>query len=201
MKDDELELWKQQWQRRPDVVIDLIRRVEREAVQMRMGWLALVAPAAVATVVTVLVAMKPNVGGILFAAGLWLIMGIGVWLGKRSQKGLWAPAAETTAAYLELSIERCRRTQRGLRFWRLFPFFFAVTAFVLFGVYKGLKEKGALETTEDYWIVAATFLWTICVQGFVLYVLWRHGRKMQVELEYLLNLQRQLRASQQGEPN
>jgi hypothetical protein len=142
--------------------------------------------------------MKPNVGGILFAAGLWLIMGIGVWLEKSSQKGLWTPAAETTAAYLELSIERCRRTQRGLRFWRLFPFFLAVTAFVLFGAYMGLKEKGALETTEDYWIVTATFLWTICVEGFVLYVLYRRGRKMQGELEYLLNLQRQLRPTQQG---
>jgi hypothetical protein len=199
MRDDELEMWRQQWQGRPEVVIELIRRVERETTQMRLGWLALLLPAAVVTGVTVLVAIKPNVGGILFAAGLWLIMGIGVWLGKRSQKGLWLPAAETTAAYLELSIERCRRTQQGFRFWRLFPLFFAVTAFVLFGVYNGLKEKGALETTEDYWIVAATFLWTICVEGFVLYVLWRNGRKIQVELEYLLNLQGRLRATQQGE--
>jgi hypothetical protein len=126
-------------------------------------------------------------------------MGIGVWLGKRSQKGLWTPAAETTASYLELSIERCRRTQEGLRFRRLFPFFFGVNAFVLFGVYMGLEEKGALKTAEGYWIVAATFLWTICGQGFLLYVLCRKGRKMQGELEYLLNLQRQLRATQQGE--
>src|SRR5215510_1499636 len=102
MKDDELELWRRQWQGRPEVVIDLVRRVERETVKMRMGWLAYFAPGAVAAVATVLVATKPSIGGVLFVSGLWLIMGIGLWLGKRSQKGLWAPAAETTAAYLEL---------------------------------------------------------------------------------------------------
>src|SRR5262245_58813252 len=106
MKDDELEMWRQQWQGRPEVVIDLIRRVERETAQMRIGRLAWWAPAAVATVTSVLVAMKPTISGVLFTAGLWLFMGIGGWFVRKNQKGVWTPAAETTAAYLELSIER-----------------------------------------------------------------------------------------------
>jgi hypothetical protein len=198
MRDDELELWREQWRGQPAVVIDLIRRVERETVQMRMGRLTLLVPAAVATVATVLVAMKPNTGGVLFVAGLWLFIAITAWLVKRNLRGVLTPAAETTAAYIELSIERCRRVKRGYRFGRVLGFL--ITAFVLFGVYAGLSAGGALKTTASYWILAATFLWTICVVEFAMFLQRRNVRKSQVELEYLLNLQRQLHAAQQGEP-
>jgi len=197
MIDDELELWRKQWRGQPAVVIDLIRRVERETFHMRLGRLALLAPTAVATVVTVLVAMKPNTGGVLFVAGLWLFMGITAWFVRRNQRGVWTPAAETTAAYLELSIERCRRVENDWRVGRVLSIL--VTAFVLFGVYKGMSASGVLKNTASYLIVAATFLWTICVVGYALFLNRRKVRKTQVELEYLLNLQRQLHGGQQGE--
>ena len=197
MRDDELDLWRKQWRGQPAVVMDLIRRVERETVQMRTGWVTLLVPSAVATVATVLVAMKPNTGGVLFVAGLWLFIGITAWLAKRNLRGVWTPAAETTAAYIELSIERCRRVKRGYLVGRTLGFF--ITAFVLFGVYEGLSAGGALKTTASYWILAATFLWTICVVEFAMFLQRRKVRKMQVELDYLLNLQRQLRVAQQGE--
>jgi len=197
MIDDELELWRKQWRGQPAVVIDLIRRVERETFQMRLGRLALLAPTAVATVVTVLVAMKPNTGGVLFVAGLWLFMGITAWFVRRNQRGVWNPAAETTAAYLELSIERCRRVEKDWRVGRVLSIL--VTAFVLFGVYKGMSTSGVLKNTASYLIVAATFLWTICAVGYALFINRRKVRKTQVELEYLLNLQRQLHGGQQGE--
>src|SRR5262249_33436883 len=133
MRDDELDLWRKQWCGQPAVVMDLIRRVERETVQMRMRWVTLLVPAAVATVATVQVATKPNTGGVLFVAGLWLFIGITAWLVKRNLRGVWTPAAETTAAYIELSIERCRRVKRGYIVGRTLGFF--ITAFVLFGVY------------------------------------------------------------------
>jgi len=197
MRDDELDMWREQWLDQPAVVIDLIRRVERETAQMRMGGLTLLAPAAVATVLTVLVAMKPNTVGVLFAAGLWLFMGIWGWIAKRNMRGIWSPAAETPGAYLELSIERCRRTDRGWRIGRVLAVL--ITAFVLFGVYELISAAGALKTTASYLIVAAVFLWTICIVGSVLlFVQLRIARKMRTELEYLLNLQRQLNTGQQG---
>jgi len=197
MKDDELELWRHQWQGQPAVVIDLIRRVERETAEMRFGWLLFFAPASVAAVATVLVAMKPNTGGVLFAAGLWLFIGIASWFVKRNSRGVWTPAAETTAAYLELSIERCRRKERDYRFGRVLAVL--ITAFVLFGSYEGLNARGALKTMASHWIVAATFLYTIGVVGFALFVQHRKRRQTQAELEYLLNLQRQLRLRPDGE--
>ena len=197
MKDDELELWRQQWQGQPAVVIDLIRRVERETAEMRFGWLLFFAPASVAAVATVLVAMKPNTGGVLFAAGLWLFIGIGTWFAKRNSRGVWTPAAETTAAYLELSIERCLRKERDYRFGRVLAVL--VTAFVLFGVYEGLNARGALKTTASYWIVGATFLYTIGVVGFALFVQHRKRRKTQRELDYLLNLQQQFHLPPDGD--
>ena len=197
MKDDELELWRQQWQGQPAVVIDLIRRVERETSEMRFGWMVFFAPTSVAAVATVLVAMKPNTRGVLFAAGLWLFIGIASWFVKRNSRGIWTPAAETTAAYLELSIERCRRKERDYRFGRVLAVL--ITAFVLFGSYGGLNARGALKTMSSHWIVAATFLYTIGVVGFALFVQHRKRRQTQAELEYLLNLQRQLRLRPNGE--
>src|SRR5262249_561792 len=44
MKDDELEIWRRQWHSQPDVPIDLIRKVERQTVYMKLQRLALIAP-------------------------------------------------------------------------------------------------------------------------------------------------------------
>jgi hypothetical protein len=122
-------------------------------------------------------------------------MAIGVWLAKRSQKGLWVPAAETTAAYLALSIDTLQTNATGLAFLAALSNLFVVTGVRLFRGVSGPQREGCIGNYEGYWIVAATFLWTICVEGFVMYVLWRRGRNMQVELEYLLNLQSLLRAA------
>jgi hypothetical protein len=68
-----------------------------------------------------------------------------------------------------------------------------VTAFVLVGVYGGLKNAGALKTALGYWITVATFVWTVAVVAFaMIFGPYRMKGKTQAELEYLLTLQRQL---------
>lgn len=173
-------------------MVDLIRRVERETVRMRMGNLALLAPVLLASVFSVFVVVSRSIWGILFAAGLWLIMGLAGWFLKRAQQGIWTPAAETTTAYLELSIKRCGRPQKDLRGSLRFSGF--MTVFVLVGVYGLLHNLGVLRNAVAYWIVAATFLWTIAVMGFVMFGLYKGLKKRQSELDYLLDLQRRLRA-------
>ena len=74
-----------------------------------------------------------------------------------------------------------------------------VTAFVLFGAYEGLKSHDVLKTTASYWIVGATFLYTIGIVGFVLFVQHRKRRKTQRELDYLLNLQQQFHLPPDGD--
>jgi hypothetical protein len=193
MSDDEMEMWRQQWQGQPAVAVDLIRRVERETVEMRMAWFPLFAPAAVGFVATVFVAMSPSLGGILFVAGLWLLVAFTLLFIKWNYKGAWTPHAETTTAYLELSILRCRRKLRGFRVGRVMAVL--STAWALVGVYGSLKNVGALKTAPGFWIAAAIFVWTIGVVAFVMH---RIKVKTQAELEYLLTLQRQL-LRQEGE--
>jgi len=198
MSDDEMEMWRKQWQGQPSVVVDLIRRVERETVEMRMVWFPFFAPAAVGAVATVLVALHPSLWGFLFILGLWLFGAFTLVFVKWNFKGAWTPQAETTAAYLELSILRCRRKLRDDRVGRviavLLPAFVLVG--VLGGVYDLLKDAGALKTAGDYWIVAGTFLWTsLLIIGIVVFILFNQRRirtKTQAELEYLLTLQQQL---------
>src|SRR5262245_34158490 len=191
MRDDDWEVWRRQWQGQPDEVVDLIRRVERETVQMRMGNLALLAPVLVASVFSVFVLVVRSIWGIFFAAGLWLIMGLAGRFLKRAQQGVWTPAAETTTAYLELSIKRCGRPLQDFRGSLWFSGF--MTVFVLVGVYGLLHGLGVLRNAVAYWIVAASFLWTIAGMGFVMFVLHQSAKRRQSELDYLLDLQRRLR--------
>src|SRR5262250_550559 len=99
MRDDDWEVWRRQWQGQPDEVVDLIRRVERETVQMRMGNLSLLAPVLVAFGFSVFVVVVRSSWGALFAAGLWVIMGLAGMFLRRALRGVWTPAAETTTAY------------------------------------------------------------------------------------------------------
>jgi hypothetical protein len=201
MRNDELEeweVWRRQWQGQPTVVVDLIRRVDRQTSEMRLGRLALLAPLGVNIVATGLVALSPSVEGIVFVSVLWLVGGFVGWFVRWNQRDVWTPEAETTTAYLDLAIKRCHRTLRDLRVgsW-LAPL---VTAFVLFGVYSFMNNSGVLDNAVGFWITVATFLWTIGVVGFAMFFgPYRSAKKTQAELEYLRNLQQQLRSRLEGE--
>ena len=53
---------------------------------------------------------------ILLACGVWVFIIIGWRFMIQNMKGVWAPVSETTAAYLDLSVERCRRKLVNFRF-------------------------------------------------------------------------------------
>ena len=190
MTDDELEIWRRQWHSQPAVPIDLIRRVERQTVYMRLARWSLLAPTAVSVGTSVIAALDGRIDAIVFAVGMWLFVAIGWWFSELNTRGIWAPAAETTAAYLELSIERCRRQLKDYRFGRVMALL--ITAFVLIGLYQGLKSRGALETASQYWVTGATYVFTVAVVSFAMFLQNQKRKKTEAELTYLLNLQRQL---------
>ena len=191
MKDDELEGWRREWQAQPAITMDLIRRVERETVTMRWDRFILLAPAAVAFGTTILAALNPRIDAIVFAAGMWIFMAAVWWFLIQNRKGIWGPSSETTAAYLELSIERCRRKLKDFRFGRvLSPF---ITAFVLAGVWQGMVSQGRLESAEVYWILIPASLFTIGVVALAMSAQNKQRKKTEAELEYLLDLQRRLK--------
>jgi len=191
VKDDELDGWRREWQAQPAVTMDLIRRVERETVTMRWDRLLLLAPAAVAFGTTVIAALNPRIDAIVFAAGMWIFMASSWWFLVRNRKGIWGPSSETTAAYLELSIERCRRKLKDFRFGRvLSPF---ITAFVLVGVWQGFASQGRLESAEGHWTLITASLFTIGVVALAMSAQNKQRKKTEAELEYLLDLQRRLK--------
>jgi hypothetical protein len=191
MTDDELEVWRRQWQAQPSVTLELIRRVERETVYLRHERLGLLAPGAVGVGTIILAVVTRQAVAILLAVGTWLFIGIGAWFMANNRRGVWAPAAETTDAYVELSIERCRRTLKYYRFNRVLAVF--LTAFVLVADYQLLKGLGALETTGSSWTVAGAFLLSIAMVVLAMSAEDKKRKKTETELAYLLNLQRQIR--------
>jgi hypothetical protein len=195
MKDDELEVWRRQWRGQPQVPIDLIRKVERQTVYARIGLLTNVLPLLIAVVTMVGAYENPNPLSILFACGLWVFIFVGWLFGVRNSKGTWAPAAHTTAAYVELSIARCRSYLNSFRFTVVMSIL--LTAFVLVGMYEMLSTAGKLQTRANYETVAFSFLWTIGVMSFVVFLLDRKRRKTKIELDYLLDLQHKLENGQE----
>lgn len=195
MKDDELEVWRRQWHTQPQVPIDLIRKVERQTVYARLGLLAHVVPLSIAIIATVGAFTNPNRISILIASGFWLFIVVSWLFFIRNSKGTWGLAAQTTAAYVELSIARCRSYLHSFRFMLVFSIL--VTVFVLVAVYEGLSSAGRLQTRESYEAVAFNFLWTIGVMSFVVFVLDRKRRKTKIELDYLLDLQHKLETGQE----
>jgi hypothetical protein len=109
---------------------------------------------------------------------------------NQNMKGIWAPVAETTAAYIALSIERCSRKLTSLRFDMAFSVL--LTVFSLLMVYEVLASAGALRTSSSFMFMYAAFLLAIAAVGFLLLTQLRTRRKTESELAYLLELQRRL---------
>jgi hypothetical protein len=190
MKDDELEVWRRQWHSQPAVPIDLIRKVERQTVYMKLQRFALILPVLIGIATVVAAILLKTAPVILLAVGVWVFIILGLVFQYQNEKGVWSPAAETTSAYLELSIARCRKKLNDIRY--TFVFAPLLTLFVLVVDYQILASYGVLRTTGDLKKVAAGFLFAIGVVGVVMLLMLATRKKVKQELDYLLNLQRQL---------
>ena len=190
MKDEELNMWRREWRTQPAVPIELIRKVERQTVYMRLGKWVLILPLSILLATTVGAVIHPTPINIILTIGMWLFTLIIGAYDTRKRKKLWAPAAETTAAYVELSIERCRHQSEQLRVVKVaIPL---MTAFILFALYRIFVESGKFESPTAYWIMIASLAWSSCPIWFVFIVMGRAERKARAELEYLLNLKSQV---------
>jgi hypothetical protein len=191
MKDDELEIWRQQWNSQPAVPIDLIRKVERQTIYMKLEHISLILPGLIGVATIVAAIRVPTLPWILLAIGIWCFNIIGGVLQIRNSKGAWTPAADTTAAYVALSIARCHARLKSIRLFYVFAPL--LTAFVLAVVYQIIASYDGLKTTRDYLIMIGGFVYAAAIVGFVTWLMSSKGKKIQAELTYLMNLQRQLR--------
>jgi hypothetical protein len=121
--DVELDRWRQQWQGgqedaiQADAADALRRRVLRDTRQI---WLGLIVPILVTVVIGGGIALRALRSGqavdVVLAVEGWLFIVV-VWVGSlRIARGTWRPLADTTAAFIDVSIRRCEANLRGVSF-------------------------------------------------------------------------------------
>jgi hypothetical protein len=184
--DNELQEWRRHWHAQPSVPMDLFRKVEDGTTHMRHLRVAEI-------LVTVFMGggtlawavFHPSTNWILLASGTWLAI-IMAWIySLRSTQGIWAATAPTTAAYLDLSIRRCRWKMRNARYDTVQGVL--LSAFVLVIDYRVISEmKGA---APSIWLFVGLFmLFSVPLAVFFN----SNRRKAEAELTYLLDLQQQM---------
>jgi len=184
--DAELESWREQWQSKAAVPVDLRRRVERQTLWMK---LALVGDLLVTVVigggVLWLAAQSQETDMFVLAGMTWVFIAaawaFALWVNHRN----WSPSELDTAAFVDLSIRRCRGRLAAVRFGVVL--FVTEIVFCLAWIYQHDPQGhrallpwllfGSIEI-DIAWFFTAVFT------GFVLW----YRRKKRAELEYLLGL-------------
>jgi hypothetical protein len=191
--DDELREWMADWQAEPEPapeVRDAIRRrVKRQSLKMALATAGemLFALAMLAFVIVSAYA-RPTALNIVAMGGLALLilwsMGYSLW----SLRGTWRPSAETTAAFLALSILRCHRRLRTLRAgWWLLALELAI---MIPWLYLGLNSDSSRSPAAGDYAVAAGAL--VYLTGIVVAFLIGGERKVRRERAELEEMRRGL---------
>ena len=107
--DTELDVWRREWQSETAVPADLRRRVERQSRWLRIGIAAdILVTVLIGGGVLVLAARSPLPDMLLLAAVTWSFIAAAWAFRLTITRGLWSPSAVNTAAFVDLSIKRCR---------------------------------------------------------------------------------------------
>lgn len=190
MIDSELDNWRRQWQagHEPDHHVwaaNLKQRVARQSGLQRLG---MVFPVLVTGVIGGgMLARALRTGqsaDIVFAVEAWLFILV-VWAGSLwIARGTWRPFGETTAAFVALSIRRCRANLRAVPLAIvLYVCQLVIAVFMKAQYVSGLS---AVLTSTPTIILGGLGVPAILVGG-----IW-FARRQRAELERLLELERQL---------
>ena len=130
----ELDAWRQQWQSGVTVPLDLRRKVERQSRLMKMNLIAeILVTISIGGAVTGWAARSPDAGVILLAVGTWVYITIAWTFGLIVNRSSWSPSEQNTAAFIDLSVRRCRGSLAAV--WFGAGMFLFQVAFVLGCVY------------------------------------------------------------------
>jgi len=190
--DVELEIWREQWQRDTAVPVNLRRSVERQSRLMKIGLLA-------DTVVTIVMgggttawalrSTDPDVA--LVAVATWVFLAAAWVFVLTVNRGLWAPSALDTAAFMDLSVRRCQSALTTI--WFAGALFLCEVAFGLGWGYKH-SVQGHARLGNWLWFSSLRIdtVW-ICTVAFFGAMVWYRGKK-RAELTSLLKLRREMTA-------
>ena len=187
--DSELEGWRRQWQTDEVIPHDLRQRVERETRNLRRGIYAQIAVTAVmggGSAGWAMVSQRPL--AVALAAGIWFFIAIAWATSLGLSRDIVRPSAATAAAFLDLSIRRCRRRLQGLTAQAVL--YVLILAFDLVWIYHFVSETQPMDPWA--WLTSRRMfvVWTITAVLAAVAVWYR--RRILGELRNLLNLRRQL---------
>jgi hypothetical protein len=190
--DVDLEKWRRQWQggaagaSRGHEVERLRRRALRETSWIKLG---MIAPVLVTVLIGGGVVLRALRSGetvdVVLAVESWIFI-VALWVGSLAiARGTWRPLADTTTAFVDVSIRRREANLRGATF--------GAWAYVL----QFLIQTVVMSIATSAEAVAVLTSWPVIVLGwvgvpsFLVGVYW-FRRRQRAELERLLELKRQL---------
>lgn len=196
--DDELRTWMEDWRveakevAAPDAaarIAALARSVRRRSLGLKLLTAAEVCFAAgMLAALAGVAARERTPADVATMAGLGLLTIWALAFALWNRRGLWAPSAETSAAFLDLALRRCRRRRRGLAAgWALLA---AEVALFAPWIHHRL-HLGAPPTTEE---ALAAYGFLAMVAGTAAVILLWLGRRTRRELAELEGLARGLGA-------
>jgi len=183
--DAELETWRREWQSEAAVPLDLRRRIERQSRWMRI----MIAADILVTIVIgggaiALAVLAPQRDFLVLAAATWLFLAAAWAFRLSSSRGLWAPAAKDTAAFVDLLVRRCRAKLAATAFGA--ALYACEMAFCLGWIYRHAAVKTPLAEWLLFGSASIDVVWAITLAFFGLLVWYR--RRKRAELEWLRSL-------------
>jgi hypothetical protein len=182
--DSELETWRREWQSEAAIAPDLRRQVERQSRWLRMGIAAdILVTIVIGGGVLGLAVRSPQPDMLLLAAATWSFIAAAWAFRLTITRGLWSPAAIDTAAFIDLSIRRCRAQLKAMVFGA--GLFLCEIVFCMGWIYRHSAQRGPLPA----WLFGSISHWVIGLFSAVFFVfLARYRRKKRAELAWLIGL-------------
>lgn len=193
--DNELEAWRREWQSAPDVSPALHRqlrkKVERQSLFMRLALAGeILTTILIGGATTWRAVQSPQPDVVVLAAMTWVFFAAAWIFRLRLDRGKWSPAGQDAAAFLDLSIWRCRGQRTALRF--AMCLFVVELIFCLGWIYRRIPPP---RPSVSAWLLFSShsidIVWA-ATAAFFGFVVWM-GHRKRGELGYLLNLIEQLK--------
>jgi hypothetical protein len=184
--DTELEVWRQQWQSGTTVPPDLRRKVERQSRLMKIALLGdILVTITIGGATTGWAIRSPHPEIVLLAVATWVFIAVAWTFTLTVNRGKWSPSAQDTAAFVDLSVRRCRGRLAAV--WFAAGLFVFQIVFVLGWVYRNSPvHRQPLLTWLLFGSIPIDIVW-MCTVAFFVFLAWYRRRK-RAELNYFLGL-------------
>ncbi len=185
--DIELDVWREQWQMENAVPLDLRRSVERHSQLMKLGLIAdIVVTLVMGGGTTIWAVWSPDSDVVLVAVATWLFLAAAWAFVLTANRGLWRPSGLDNAAFVDLSVRRCRSATAATWFAALL-----FLSEVAFGLWWGYAHSNRGHLPWLSWLLFSSLridvVW-ICTGIFFGAIVWYRQKKRR-ELTRLLQLQ------------